>query len=590
MGLFETINQGILAVQSLGQPAGSQPAQLDETGTAAIIPETYVEPQHVDAHVDQAVPEIISENQSIVTGSADQSGEYKPISTDTSTPAGQRFVDKYVAPDETINRIDYTKSTDIGDSKTQSLIKEGYSPEQATAMQRDLAKEAGNTRAALYYQNEYDKAMQSKIALSSEYHHDAQDSGLPQAPNPFEYSGDLAKMSIYKSQGVSNIAGTGLLPQFSGSLVKDANIVTKAARTGEMGDYGNLGKPFSSEGAGRILSLTEQQDIGRRAATSGLASGKEGLGWEINEHTMDKYTPELIKGAGFGLSYKEANLKEARSLYPEILTTKDMASIVPGPKGKQVIQIGGTPETEIIGGRVQFVGSGAPITEIQEKGGSFGITDSRNFAKGAEINPPLVAVTGASKTVEMVNAPSSNWLNRYTGGRTGADESIGGLKLNQILLPLPTPRGSAMDRGDLGLTIRGVAYRRSKFFKPSAKRKKHTTESKVQSHMLKPDPKVLDLSFLNKNMTPIYLNEKSFKFKGIDLDSTTKSTGARTSVKTLVNIDVVGLKNRTKDAKVAINKLPIKLPKGKVNVAGNINGIISNVTTSLKSVKNVKIK
>ena len=147
--------------------------------------------------------------------------------------------------------FDYTKISDIGDSKTQTLIPEkNLSQEQATALQRDkvidelVAKgytkeQAAESKAARYYQNEYDKAMQSKVAVSSEYHHAAQDSGLAQEPNPFEYTGDLAKMALGKSQGVSNVPGTGLIPQFKGSLVEDSNIVTKSARTGEMGLFPN---------------------------------------------------------------------------------------------------------------------------------------------------------------------------------------------------------------------------------------------------------------------------------------------------------------------------------------------------------------
>jgi hypothetical protein len=242
MGWIEDANNWLVGVQTGGQGVQASSQSTDEYAAPVVVAETPIIP---DTHIEP----IISENQSVVVGGRDESGEYKPVSTDTSAPAKQSFVESYVADKDgskEVTRMDYTKLADIGDRGTQDLIKSGYSAEQATALQRDKIisdlvskgynkEQAAESKDAKYYQNEYDKAMQSKEAVSDIYHHKALDSGLSQAPNPFEYTGDLAKMALEKSQGVSNVPGTGLIPQFKGSLVEDANIVTKAARTGEMG-------------------------------------------------------------------------------------------------------------------------------------------------------------------------------------------------------------------------------------------------------------------------------------------------------------------------------------------------------------------
>jgi hypothetical protein len=306
MGFFDFIGGAASAVGSyLTQPA-STPGQTTDEYAMPTTPAAFA-PSDVSAPVQPVIPE----NVSVVTGSRDESGEYRPISTDTSQPSTQSFVETYVAPTQEITRADYVSISDLGDTKTQAMMKEkGYSVEQSLSTQLDEARAAGKTSEARYYQNELDKALQSKIGLSSAYHASAQESGLPQAPNPFEYVGDLSKQLLYKSAGVSNVPGTGLQPQYQGSMMKDVNILTKAARTGEMGDYGALGKPYSS--AYGILPLDMQQAIGRQAAST---AREKGIGWDVNERAMDRFTPELAKSAGFNLFYTPAPEGDSKTTF-----------------------------------------------------------------------------------------------------------------------------------------------------------------------------------------------------------------------------------------------------------------------------------
>lgn len=647
MGWWESLNQGVVALQTFGQQPGQQQAQLDESGTAAVM-SAPMETQSISANVEPVIPA----NQSIVTDSKDQTGEYRAIDTDTSAPAKQSFVESYVTPENRveIDRVDYTKIADIGDIRTQSLIKEGYSPEQATAMQRDekiaelvgkgySREQAAESKEARYYQTEYDKARQSDIGLSSEYHHKALESGLPQAPNPFEYAGDLAKMDIYKSQGVSNIAGTGLLPTYRGSLLEMANISTKAERTGEMGDYKYLGKPFSStEG---ILDIARQQEIGAAAATSRF--NKEP--WSIDRNAMSEFTPELAKSAGFGLFYKEAKLGGEKgtdiagraikaadvvgkgkaydveledgtivkryesdynfsNLFPQTkspVATMDKDTVVKSP-GITAATINDylLPEDRVVVGGKSDLAVELPGSKTATV--STGVIDAKKMASAWEDKEPTkarieipdisqnfqvpgVSVTGASRKVEMTEAPASNWLNRYTGGVTRGDESAGGLKLYKtaenpagLLYPLKTPKGSAMDRGDFGITFAGTAYRKSK---------KSTSRVDV-----KPAKKVSNFyRVTNEQIIPQTIGKDFFKVKVGSPDKIFKSDSAHEYVKSTIKFDVdkIGV---TK-AKSIGKKL--KSPESKVsaktkNVSDNINEIMNNVTKSIKSVKNVKVK
>jgi hypothetical protein len=631
---WNAANKFVVDVQTGGQ--GVQPGQTTD--------EYAAEAAAYEAPVAQApVEPVLTENQSIVTGSPDQTGEYRVIDTNPEAPATQTFVEKYVEPTVESERVDYTKLADIGDSKTQALMREGYSPEQSTAMQRDIVmnelmakgytrEQAAESREARYYQNEYDKARENKLTLSSEAHHDALASGLPQGPNPFEYAGDIAKMDIYKSQGVSNVPGTGLLPQYSGSLLGMANLSTKLERTGQMGDYGKLGKPFSStEG---ILSLARQQEIGEAAATSKYNPA----GWSVDRNIMKKYTPELAKGAGFNLFYKEAKLDEAKRELPDLLSTAYMSRIGTGPTGKlEVIPTSSVPRApektfniELESGDVvtrkesdykinwlpDFGGKKveAPalagnvertpvITKNIEKT-SAGIVDSSRLAYGTELVSPDIKKSGevirptaqrqevkSMTDIELaksgIEMPEFHGKNKdydvlKVGGKVGSGETVGGLTMEKLgIQPLYRPPGM----GPLRL------MRRSRPTFPAIKRKS-TPKVKSQvtkSRVVKPDPKVLDLTFLNKNMTPVYIGEDSFKFKGVNIDSIIKPASARTSVKTTVNINTsLGVKKpKTISKEVHID---IKLPKGHTNVLGNVSDVLHAVTNKTKTLKNIKMR
>jgi hypothetical protein len=639
MGWFETVNNWVVAAQG-----GAPQQQLDSSGTAATIPSTdeYAAATAAEAqHVSAPVPEVIPANVTNIQG-ADEQGTYKAVITDTSTPTNQKFVESYVDASKTgeIDRIGYTKQADIGDSRTQDLIKQGYSPLQATSLQRDeqisklmdkgyTREQALDSREVRYYTNEAKKSVDSIDAMSASKHHDAMASGLPTGPNEFEHAGDLARQFGYKIEGVSNVPGTKtgdpLLVPFRGSFLEDANIITKTQRTGEMGDYKYLGKPFSSTFG--TLDLPTQQAIGRQAAASALASGKEGpqSGWKVDEHAMDKYTPELAKGAGFNLAYKEATFEGLGKSGNKDATANAVAMVSDAGKGKpiQVELEDGTVVTRYESNNLEFLSNlfpqskSAPVLGIEKDtvvkspgittgtindfllpedkvvvGGKsdytvdvipkFGNKEAKtepqtvyekigvpNIIPDMSVNVgvPAVSVTGASKTVDMVNAPSSNWMNRYTGGRSGGDESIGGLKTSTFLLPLRTPRGSAMDRGDFGLTVGGTRFRKPKPSTPVIKRQ---PQSKKPYGMM-----TIDDHAILKN-----LGRDFFKFKVGTPDTLVKSNRARVNPVVNVNTDSLGLKQAIKST---ITLPKINISKGKSNTSANINGILNRATKKVKS-------
>jgi hypothetical protein len=612
-------------------PAGTQQMTTDEYA----MPST----QEVTAPVASPIPENYTN-----INSADEQGTYKAVITDTSTPATQNFVESYVDSAKTgsIDRIGYTRPEDIGDSRTQELVREGYSPLQATAMQREekiaelvgkgySREQAAESREALYYKNESKKATDSIDAMSASKHHDAMASGLPQSPNEFEHAGDLARQFGYKIEGVSNVPGTQkgdpLTVPFKGSFLTDANIITKTQRTGEMGDYKYLGKPFSSTFG--TLDLLTQQAIGRQAAASALASGKEGpqSGWKVDERIMDKYTPELAKGAGFNLAYKEATFggvgksgsKDATANAVDIASGRGKAfqvemedgSMVTRyesdwnlfPQAKSLPALGmdkdavvkspgitaGTindyllPEDRVVvGGKSDYTVNVLPNFGGQVKNedlksnivGKTAFEDASATNKleipdvSVNLGLPTTSVTGAKRTVDMTTAPPGNWMNRYTGGRSGGDVSVGGLDTKKILIPLRTPRGSAMDRGDFGFTIGGTQYRKPKRTVPIIKR------------IAKPDKKPYGMMTIDDHAILKNLGRDFFKFKVGTPDTLVKSNRARVNPVVNVNTDKLGLKQATKST---ITLPKINIQNGKSNTSANINGILNRATKKVKS-------
>jgi hypothetical protein len=156
-------------------------------------------------------------------------------------------------------------------------------------------------RVANYYAGEYQKSLESFVAVSSEAHFVAMRSNLPTGPNPFAYAGDLAaailkgtnpnsQSSLYNETptdlSVLNLPGgmgvqdelwnraigfdvgyypEGSKPDLSG-FIEPTNVLARAVASGEMGPYGQLGKPWSS--AYGTLSLEQQQAIAMKAETS----------------------------------------------------------------------------------------------------------------------------------------------------------------------------------------------------------------------------------------------------------------------------------------------------------------------------------
>lgn len=440
---------------------------------------------------------------------------------DTSTPASQKYSLDIVPTVQQINRADYTKTQDLGDSKTQDLIqKQGYSPEQALAMQADAAKEAHNGRAERYYRNELDKALENNITLSSAYHSDAMKSGLPQRPNPFEYAGDLSLSTLYKSQGVSNESGSRGLPQYGGSLLKEANIITKAERTFDTGPYNTTNLQSYSPAYG-VLSLSMQQAIGAQAAKTAT---ERGAGWNINPDTMKKYTPELIQGSGFALKYKEAAdtlnpadyaLQAKRFEQPTIFDHKD-----------------------------------AHVEDIFNKGGGDQMFGVVNFGKTNENAIDLTKVPGGTKSW------TDNKLSDTTGGILGSGETLGGFTLQSIGVTPLKSRGTAMA---------GV-YRKSAFAYPFLKRR-HIQQYKKKSitHITTPkqNPKIFNLESLNKQVMPKTLGSELFKFKIGASDKVMKPMNAR-------NISSGSKINSISD-NFKLDNVGVNLSKGKSVVTGNAN-------------------
>jgi len=583
-------NKFVIDVQTGGQ--GVQPGTTTDE-----YADSYVPPVSNQADIPEIPTEIetptISANESIITNSPSETGSYKPVEGGeiTTAPLTQTFVEKYVdaAKAGEINRLDYTKQSDLGDSKTQELIKQGYSPAQALAMQLDVARgvDGGvkNSRAASYYQNELDKANQSVDATGLAYHADAMASGIPQAPNPFAYSGDLARMALFKSQGVDNTPGTGMLPQFKGSLLNEANIVTKAQRTGEMGDYKYSGNSFSSSDG--ILSLARQQEIGEAAATSKYNPEP----WTVDRSIMDKYTPELAKGAGFNLFYKEAKLNEAKKESPGLLTSDYMASIIPGNKliGRAkdevksvpgaVIQVGGSPAFELVGGVVQPVNKGAVnnMVDMVSDDASFGVVNTDRLAKGADVGYQLARGNGKfneDKSVMDNELYKTGLSTEGTiggvkfGARLGSGENVAGQTMASWgILPLYRPPGMGP------LKLPGVA-RKPKHSLPIMRRKSAIPVEK-------PYKKPYGLMTINDHAILRTIGTDFFKLKVGAINKTVKSVGAQPQTNSVANIkNTFGLAKQNKNTSIKIRLPDIKGISSKLSE--NINHMTKGLPKRIK--------
>ena len=582
-----------LAGEPIGQPPNQSPVD-----SGSPIGSGYEQPSGRDA-----------ENFNVQGTS--ESGNYV-ASSDTSAPAQQAFTATVSTPlyESQITRADYTAVKDLGDSKTQALLQQGYSPEQALAMQRDVARDAGNVRATSYYQNEYDKALQSNIALSSEYHSDAQKSGLPQAINPYAHVGDISLMALQKSQGVDNTPGSAWKDQFTGSLLKDANIITKAERTGETGVYGHLPLPYSS--ALGSLDLTQQQDIGRRAAATGLASGKGG--WAVDEHIMDKYKPDVGLGQseGFGLLYKKAVPSEVKlsSTGENLLSPSYMKkiSLVPDSKGNMRPTITGSENAN------EYLGGTTIVSKpIKSNEGEYNVNIFERLGTG--FMDALVPVKKYSGEVYRSQAD----IAMGTSGVT-----IGGYNMNVLEGP---PGHYGNKPSALQLTqLTGNAAWTSRKPKPTHPRIRRNPIYIINQTLIKPKPtkpkvkpinliksvkliskpkqspskikqdlkSIINIEAINNNVMPKSLG-KGFAAL-ISPDKVVKSIGAHTKVKGTgkgvgkVKIDAIGLMNiKNITENINISGFGANLTKGKSGTLGVVGNINTMLTGMLKS-KKVKVK
>ena len=522
------------------------------------------------------------------TGVADYSGG----SQDTSIPSDQKFVESYVASTDTIDNPNYIKPEDLGDSKTQAMVREGYSPLQALAMQEDVARAAGDLRSlrsAAYYKNEGDKAKGSNVALSSEYHHDAMASGLPQEANPFEYVGDLSLKSLYKSQGDDSTTkvdkDTGLGWNYKGSMLQDANIITKAARTGDMGGYQNLGQSFSSnEEGGRFLGLPEQQYIGRNAsATAGLA---------IDEGIMEKYkNPRLLAGAGFDLTYKEAKPSEVKA-NPKLVGVLDPAymkkfALITDKDGKVKIDVvDSNHPNELLGsttiGKPANVITGVPIINAVE------MVSAKKDVVPLKETPAEAALYKPENKIEPTGykfVPHEGLVNLNDVGNAtyGMYGPFGATGLTGI-----SGRSKALYT-NASAKWTNMAARKPRPSYPSLKRsftfKIKNPKLTTKSTLPKADPSIVNIEAINSNVMPKSLGNQ-FKFMVGTPDIVSKFTGTRGQTRLLkVKGDALGLiKLKNVSDNIKISNPGSKKIKSSVlsNVVNNIDTMISSISKPLK--------
>jgi hypothetical protein len=235
--------------------------------------------------------------------------------------------------------------------------------------------------------------------------------------------------------------------------------------------------------------------------------------------------------------------------------------MLPFGLGDTGISRGSTEEKKNIASNVESVGEG--------------LVSTKNLAQGSDIIVTPSNISGGSKKVDIVEAPASNWLNRSTGGLVGGDLSLSGLPVygretgSGLLYRLPTPRGSAMDKGT--------------FFRVAKKSKQHVN--------IKPTPKKVSSFYrvTNEQIIPQTIGKDFFKFK---VGSTNVLTSVASPMVKLNKINM-GLNNGIKTSKGAAST--IKLPKLRsidnstlnrsVEMSANVNSIMKKM-----SVKKPKVK
>jgi hypothetical protein len=207
---------------------------------------------------------------------------------------------------------DYYDRPDIfkpDDPAQLNLMKQGYTPEQSAEMLRVDAAKRQDYAAERKYETLRQQADATTVSVSSGYHHWAKDTGIPQAPNPFEYAGDLA---LYAEKGYPRKESERFSPvdptvlnlsegrggqdyvwlsneQRNYDLRPAMDTIAQAKRSGTMGAYGQLGSPSSSKYG--ILSLEDQQDIARYVNENPTHQAN---GFRTNDEIANQRTDEIV--------------------------------------------------------------------------------------------------------------------------------------------------------------------------------------------------------------------------------------------------------------------------------------------------------
>jgi hypothetical protein len=223
---------------------------------------------------------------------------------------------------------------------------------------------------------------------------------------------------------------------------------------------------------------------------------------------------------------------------------------------------------------VDIGGKTAMKVEVPGTGGSSRVSEN--------ISNITSDIIGGSKKVG--NQPTKEEIASIGPYRSAADvvlgtsgETIGGYTMTDLGLTQPPPSGAGtksalwqiqLNRGAGGrMNVLGITQRKAK---PS--------KSKLQRKIKKPDPKILDLESLEKQIIPNSLGVGLFKFNIGTPDVLAKSLGANTQARAKTNI-------KTMSKTLKIPNIKMRGIKKKSDVSGNINTILNGISRSVKSNK-----
>lgn len=260
-------------------------------------PSSYTDPRTGQTFATQAIAESLGYGPTLTAGertdtyakeleAAGQTGGYPaqlaymarhddPLATPLGISGGGGTSGQDVSA-QYLNRPDIYRVTD---TKQLALMATGLTAGQAAEQLYQSSKTKSEQR---YYETLLRQAETTATGKSAAYHTFAKETGLPHAPNPYEYTADLY---VYLEKGYPTSekerfspvdytvlglsGGKGLNAYVWGDQKHDfttaLDVIAKAEKTGEMGPYGKLGAYSSGYG---VLPLSLQQAIGAAAATS----------------------------------------------------------------------------------------------------------------------------------------------------------------------------------------------------------------------------------------------------------------------------------------------------------------------------------